>query len=126
MARMIFNLLAVGAGGFIGAILRYSLGLGSKFIAPEIAFPLGTFLANIIGAFFIGVAFEIFTKYELMGSTMQLFIMVGIMGGFTTFSSFSLETVNLISSGRFGLAVIYAMASVLVCLISVWLGKLFV
>lgn len=120
---MIINVLAVGAGGFIGAISRYSLGQLSKFIAPNLAFPLGTFLANIIGAFLIGMAFQFFTKQSLMGSPMQLFIMVGIMGGFTTFSSFSLETVNLISGGRFGLAAIYAVSSVLICLFGVWLGK---
>lgn len=118
-----FNVLAVGAGGFIGAILRYSLGQLSKTILPGIAFPLGTFLANIIGAFLIGVAFQIFTKQDAMGSAIQLFVMVGIMGGFTTFSSFSLETVNLINGGRFGIAAIYAVVSVLICLLGVWIGK---
>ncbi|QHI72745.1 fluoride efflux transporter CrcB [Aminipila terrae] len=120
---MIGNILAVGAGGFLGSVLRYLFGQLSKFIAPGLMFPVGTFLVNILGAFFIGIAFEFFSKQGLMGSTMQLFIMVGIMGGFTTFSSFSLETVNLISSGRLGLAFIYAAGSVFICLVGVWLGK---
>lgn len=120
---MLMNVLAVGAGGCIGAVLRYGLGQISKAIVPGWAFPIGTFLANIIGAFCIGMCFQFFTKQESMGSPMQLFIMVGVLGGFTTFSSFSLETVNLIIGGRFGLAAVYAVGSVLVCLLGVWLGK---
>lgn len=117
------NILAVGIGGFIGAILRYGMGQLSKVIVPGLAFPVATFMANILGAFFIGMAFEYFTKHSTMGSTMQLFIMVGVLGGFTTFSSFSLETMNLIGDGKMLIAFINIIASVAVCLVGVWLGK---
>lgn len=117
------NILAVGIGGFAGAVLRYGLGQGSKMIFPSAAFPVGTFLANILGAFFMGIAFQYFTKNGMMGTNFQLFIMVGLMGGFTTFSSFSLEAVNLMASGKAVTAFIYVAASAAVCFAGIILGK---
>ncbi|MFV0515868.1 MAG: fluoride efflux transporter CrcB [Aminipila sp.] len=120
------NFLIVGAGGFIGASLRYGLGLVSKLCPLGTSYPIGTFLANIIGAFCIGMAFEFFSKMGSMGSSLQLFVMVGVLGGFTTFSSFSLETINLISEGKILIAATYAVASMIICFIGVFLGKLII
>ncbi|MEG1931398.1 MAG: fluoride efflux transporter CrcB [Anaerovorax sp.] len=120
------NFMIVGLGGFIGAFSRYGVSQLLLRFWPALAvgsFPIGTFFVNGVGSFIIGVAAAVFTKTGAMGSPMQIFIMIGILGGFTTFSSFSLESVNLILQSKMGLASAYILGSVLVCLLGVYLGK---
>lgn len=113
----------VGIGGALGAMCRFGTGELAKRVAPSAVFPIATLTVNILGSFLIGLAAVWFGRHDAMGSNAQLFIMTGVMGGFTTFSSFSLETVNLIGSGRTGLAAANVLISVAVCLLGVWLGK---
>ena len=107
---MFSNFLAVGAGGAIGAMGRYAVGL-----IPALqrgAFPLHTLLINLGGAILIGMAAASAQRWT-----------VGICGGFTTFSTFSLESLTLLENGRTGLFALYALLSVALCLVGVWLGK---
>lgn len=91
------NCLLVGLGGFIGAVLRYLISL-IPIKNPE-SFPINTFIINIVGAFAIGcIAFAV-SKNENIDPKLLLFLKVGICGGFTTFSTFSLETAELVKSG---------------------------
>lgn len=114
--------LAVGAGGFIGAVLRYLISL-IPIKNPE-SFPVNTFIINIIGAFAIGcIAFAI-TKNENMDSRLLLFLKVGICGGFTTFSTFALETSDLIKNGSVAVALLYVAASVVLSVLAVMLPPL--
>lgn len=120
------NFLIVGLGGFVGAVSRYGTGQIFAKILPVVtagSFPISTFFVNGVGSFIIGMMASVFAKNGGMGSFMQLFIMVGILGGFTTFSSFSLETVNLILQNKWGVASIYIVASMVVCLVGVYFGK---
>lgn len=113
------NCLVVGLGGFIGAVLRYLIGLIP--IKNSTAFPINTFLINIAGAFAIGcIAFAV-SKNENIDPKLLLFIKVGICGGFTTFSTFSLETAVLIKGGSAVTAVIYVVASIAVGVLAVML-----
>lgn len=104
MQKIIF----VGIGGGIGAVIRYLVTIQStKMINSD--FPLGTLIVNVVGGFLIGMIAELSISTDLISPELKLFLTTGIMGGLTTFSTFSLETINLISSGRyfFGIANIF-------------------
>ena len=116
------NCLAVGFGGFVGAVLRYLISL-IPIKNPE-SFPVNTFIINLVGAFAIGCIAFAMTKNESIDSRLLLFLKVGICGGFTTFSTFALETTELIKSGSVMVAVIYVVASVLLSVLAVMLPQL--
>ncbi|MCI7469646.1 MAG: fluoride efflux transporter CrcB [Lachnospiraceae bacterium] len=103
--------LIVGAGGAIGAIGRYLIGLLP--MNPENGFPVKTFLINVTGCFIIGIIAALADK-NAVNPNLVLLIKVGICGGFTTFSSFALETEGLIAKGSTGVALMYVILS-LVC-----------
>ena len=119
-------LLAVGVGSFIGGTCRYLL---SQFIQTKstIPFPFATLTVNIIGCLLIGVVFGLSTKGGITPEW-RLFLATGILGGFTTFSAFSYETVHMLQNGQTSSAMAYVLASVLLGLsatfLGFWLGKL--
>lgn len=119
---MMAQCLAVAAGGALGALGRYFLGL-APFL-PKTDFPLATLLINLIGAFFIGLIAQAAAQKGMQNDALVLFAKVGLCGGFTTFSTFSLETVTLLSSGKTALGAAYIAASVVLCLAGVVLGQL--
>jgi CrcB protein len=113
--------LALMAGGALGASLRYVL---SAWVDQRMAsiFPWGTLSVNFVGSLLIGlIAYQI-QQRELASHTLQLFVITGVFGSFTTFSTFGLETFRLIESGRLPLAAANALGSVMVCLIAVAVG----
>ncbi|MGC4049574.1 MAG: fluoride efflux transporter CrcB [Paludibaculum sp.] len=114
--------IAVGAG--LGGMLRYWVsGMVARF-GPD-TFPLGTMLINISGSMFIGF-FAALTGPQgrlLVAPNARLFVMTGICGGYTTFSSFSLETLRLMQDRQWGLATANVLGSVALCLLGVWLGN---
>ena len=117
-------ILAIGAGSFIGGVCRYLL---SIWIHAKTAthFPLGTLTVNIIGCFFIGMVIGFFDK-GLVSHEWKLFLATGVLGGFTTFSAFSIETFTLFREGHSTYALIYIFASVLVGLLATYVGYLMV
>lgn len=115
------NCLVVGIGGFIGAVIRYLISL-IPIKNPE-SFPINTFVINIIGAFAIGcIAFAV-SKNENIDPKWLLFLKVGICGGFTTFSTFSLETAELIKGGSVVTAILYVIASIVIGILAVMLPQ---
>jgi len=96
------NILAVLIGGGIGSAARYMLSTFASQSAPG-QFPLGTLIVNISGCFFIGLLFELFQNFVITPE-LRLFIFTGFFGGFTTFSSFGLETVRLFQNGEYRIA----------------------
>ncbi len=115
------NCLFVGLGGFIGAVLRYLIGLIP--IKNPGSFPINTFIINILGAFAIGcIAFAV-SKDESIDPKLLLFLKIGICGGFTTFSTFSLETAELIKGGSVITALFYVLASVILSVLAVMLPQ---
>ncbi len=114
------NWLLVACGGAIGASLRYGAGL--IIVKPQSLFPWATWSINLLGCFLAGVFFAFTQKYPILQQETRLFLMVGILGGFTTFSSFGLETFQLIRQGQFPLALAYTMSSVVVGVICLAIG----
>lgn len=102
--------IVVGAGGFIGAVCRYLIGLIP--VNENLAFPVKTFAINILGSFIIGLIAGLALKNNALNPRVVLFLKVGICGGFTTFSSFALETGDLIKGGNTATALLYVILSV--------------
>ncbi|HJI80485.1 MAG TPA: fluoride efflux transporter CrcB [Eggerthellaceae bacterium] len=120
---MIVNALIVGCGGFIGALLRYVCSelLG---VLSSGAFPIATFIINFVGSFLIGVMSVALPALFPANKQPLLFVSTGILGGFTTFSTFSLETFGLIEESRYAMAGLYAISSVVVCVLGVCIGRM--
>ncbi len=114
------NWILVAMGGGIGACLRYGAGLW--LFKPSISFPWPTWWINIIGCFAAGVFFAFSQKFPVLQQEARLFLMVGILGGFTTFSSFGLETFQLFRQGQTVLALSYALSSLVVGVIVLGIG----
>lgn len=119
---MLKDILLVGTGSAIGGISRFVLGkwISSTFIA---SFPYSTFLINIVGSFLIGVFIALQGKHSITEMSM-LFLTVGFCGGFTTFSSFSLENILLLKQGNVGIAMLYIASSIILGLAAVYLGMI--
>jgi len=126
------NILAVGLGGFIGSIFRYLLGILVHSICRHSEFPYGTLSANVLGCLIIGLLSGWVDDSIGLSATARLFLFTGILGGFTTFSAFSLDTLTLLqgdSSGGLLSALFYVVAHIVLGLIAVsfghWLARLF-
>ena len=116
------KLLLVGAGSFLGGIARWTLsGLVHRWAGA--GFPWGTLAVNVAGCFAIGAVLHLVEDRSLLGPDARLFLVVGILGGFTTFSAFGWETFELLRSNQLGLALLNAGGSVAGGLAAVWLGR---
>lgn len=114
------NVIIVGLGGFIGAVLRYLIGLIP--LKQTTGFPIKTLCINVIGCFVIGMVSAYAAKNSECSQNLQLFLKVGICGGFTTFSSFALETSTLMGKGNIFYAVIYTCLSVVLGVMAVYMA----
>ena len=122
---MISTVLQVALGGAIGAAARYLTGVAMLRAFGAGAFPLGVITVNIVGSFLMGVIVVWFGRQGL--THLSPFVMTGVLGGFTTFSAFSLETVTLLERGQAGLAALYVglsvVASVGALAVGVWMAR---
>ncbi len=114
--------LVVGVGAAIGAWLRWGLGLMLNATLP--ALPLGTLVANLIGGYFMGLFMALFSMTSTFSPELRLFVMTGLLGGLTTFSTFSAEAVTLLSRGQYGWATTHIAVHVLGSLAMTGLGIL--
>jgi CrcB protein len=114
-------ILLVAAGGAVGSVARYLMA-SSIQSATGWQFPLGTVLVNILGCFLIGILYVLLVARPDPRNELRVLLMVGVMGGFTTFSSFSLETITLAMNGNYGSAVLNVVISVAACLLGTTLG----
>lgn len=118
---MIALIAAVGAGGIVGTLLRFATAHWVSAHWPR-QFYLGTLAVNLIGCLLIGLLYGLFLNRPLVPAELRAGLIVGFLGGLTTFSSFSLDTVRLLESGQAPLAFGYAAASVLGGLLATWAG----
>lgn len=116
------DIVLVGIGGFIGSVARFKIGELARFFWESARFPLATFIVNIIGCFIIGALAGAATRHDFLNSHLRLLICTGLLGGFTTFSAFGLDTFTLLHGGDWLPAAIYVVATVTIGLLAVWLG----
>ena len=117
------DVLAVFLGGGLGATLRYGMsGMVHRIMGSD--FPYGTLVVNILGCLLIGALMSVTEDRILLHPRMRLFLAIGLLGGFTTFSTFSYETVALLRSGAFLYGMLNVLLSVCVCLLATWIGTI--
>lgn len=112
---------AIAAGGALGAIMRFWVS-GGIYAWLGRDFPYGTLSVNLIGSFFIGIAFILLTERLTLGAEVRAFVLIGFLGAFTTFSTFSLETLILLQEGLLIKAAGNILLSVFLCIIATWSG----
>jgi CrcB protein len=115
---MFKNFVLVGIGGAIGSVLRYA----AYLLVTTKHFPLATLVINIIGSFIIGLVLSVSLKDEAFLNNWKLFLATGICGGFTTFSAFTAENVVLLQNGKYFIALIYIVLSIILGIVAAWLG----
>ena len=110
------ELLYVFAGGGVGSVLRYVISL---WLNPAVKnFPLGTFSSNVISSLVLGALFYVFSEKAIQNENMRLLLMVGLCGGFSTFSTFTMENYGYLKSGDYGQFLVYTIASISVSLMA--------
>lgn len=115
------NILYIAGGGAVGALLRYWMSAGIHGVLGQ-GFPYGTLSVNLAGSISIGFLYVILTGRGDTGDGLWALLIVGLLGGFTTFSAFTLETLNLIEAGEQLKGFVYILSSTLLCLAGCWLG----
>jgi fluoride exporter len=115
------NVLLIALGGSIGAVARYGLtGVVQRFTTPY--FPFGTFVVNILGCFVFGVLAGVAEHRFVLGPEARAFLLIGVLGGFTTFSSFGYETLQLLRDAEFMRASLNVVGQVVIGVCVMWLG----
>jgi CrcB protein len=118
---MIKTLLLIASGGAFGALSRYGAALGVYSIMGR-GFPYGTLFVNVVGSFLMGMLSIMLLERFNLGPEWRAAILVGFLGSFTTFSTFSIETLNLLEQGDFNRAFLNMGLSLVLCIIAVWFG----
>ncbi|MFH2039983.1 MAG: fluoride efflux transporter CrcB [Chloroflexota bacterium] len=119
-----YKLILIGLGGFTGALLRYGVSGFVQNWSKNISFPYGTLVVNILGCFIIGLFSQLAETRGLFSPETRLFIFIGLLGSFTTYSSFGSETVNLMMDGKNLLSLTNIGLHLLLGLGAVWLGRI--
>jgi len=117
------QVVAIGVGGALGSMARFGLSTWVYALFGR-NFPYGTFTVNVLGCLAMGFLFVLFTDRLGDSTVLRAGVLIGVLGGFTTFSSFSIETFNLIDQGEVAKAVLYVIGSFFLCVTSTWLGVL--
>ena len=116
------EILIVGVGSFAGGVLRYILSVGLSKLGRLWAFPIGIMIINVLGCFLIGVLYGYFKSKATTDPVLPLLLMTGVLGGFTTFSTFSFETVQLLQQNEWLKAAFYVVGSVGMGVVVCYLG----
>ncbi len=115
--------IAIAGGGALGALLRYWVSTGTYQLLGR-GFPWGTLLVNVLGSLLMGFLFVLFLERSLVSPEVRSALLVGLLGAFTTFSTFSIETLSLLEQANYLKAALNVLASVFLCLGACWLGIL--
>lgn len=115
------QVVAIALGGAVGSVLRYWMS-SSVYALLGRTFPYGTLAVNVLGSLTIGFLFVVFLERITPDGALRAGILIGLIGGFTTFSTFSIETFNLLETGEWLRAGVNVVASVVLCLGATWLG----
>jgi CrcB protein len=119
--EILVKVVYIGIGGFVGATCRYGMsGLVYRILGVD--FPFGTLFVNIVGSFILGFILQMHSEYLVFNENVRVGLCIGVLGAFTTFSTFSYETYCLVRDGEIFRAGINIFSNVLLCLVAVWLG----
>ena len=118
------NLLYIGVGGFVGAIARFWLSGRVQDLSGSIGFPYGTLAINLVGCFLLGILSYLIDVRGMFTPEVRSLLIIGLLGAFTTFSTFSLETFNLLTAGETFRALLNISSSVIFGLAAVWAGRM--
>jgi CrcB protein len=118
----LIKVIAVLLGGAVGTGFRYGLSTFIYSLVEKPSFPYANFIINVSGSFVIGLLAELFDTRVLVSPTVRVALLTGVLGGYTTFSSYSFETFSLVRDGEMWLAALNALGSVALGLVAVWLG----
>ena len=125
MSSFLINpVFLVAIGGAIGSVARYKTVLWTTQQLASAVFPWGTFTVNVLGCCMIGVMAGVSERFDLISAEARLLLFTGLMGGFTTFSAFGLETVQLMRKGELLIASSYVLGSVAAGLLALWVGSM--
>lgn len=116
-------LLHIALGGALGSVSRYLLGTWVQTVSKSIDFPYGTLIVNLTGCFLIGFLSQLAETHGAFTSEARALLFIGILGGFTTFSSFGSDTINLFREGETSFAMVNVGANVIAGLLLVWMGR---
>ena len=115
------QVLAIAGGGALGALLRYWMSTGVYALTGR-GFPYGTLAVNVLGSLVMGFLYIWLLERVPGGTAVRAFLLIGLLGAFTTFSTFSIETLNLMEAGQFSRAILNTLASVVLCIGAAALG----
>ena len=115
------QILAIAAGGSLGAVMRYVMSTGIHNWLGR-GFPYGTLVVNVLGSLLMGMLYELFLQRLSVSPEIRGVLLIGFLGAFTTFSTFSIETINLVEQGYLLKAVTNILASVILCVLAAWCG----
>ena len=115
-----FNIFWVAVGGALGATLRLLATNSIKYILPN--FPIGTLIVNIVGSFFIGYLIGFMENKNISSNVIRYFLIIGVLGSFTTFSAFSFEIIDMINNKKILISIFYIISSLLICIFGCYLG----
>ncbi len=115
------QLLVIAAGGSIGAVMRFIMSTGIHSWLGK-GFPYGTLIVNVLGSLLMGLLYELFLQRLSVSPEVRALLLVGFLGAFTTFSTFSIETINLIEQGYLIKAIVNVLANVILCVLAAWVG----
>lgn len=122
MGASLNQLIAIAAGGALGSVARFWMSSGMyQWLGRD--FPYGTLAVNVLGSFLMGLLSVLLIERLALGPEWRAAILIGVLGGFTTFSAFSFETLSLLETGAISRAVLNVIMSVVLCLGAVWLGS---
>lgn len=121
-SHILRTLFLIGTGGFIGSVLRYLLSSYVQQLSKGFQFPFGTLVVNVVGCVLMGLLAELADQRSLISDETRGLLIVGILGGFTTFSAFGNETMNLLRTGELWQAGANVVGHIVLSLVAVWLG----
>jgi len=121
-SHILRTLFLIGTGGFIGSILRYLVSGYAQQLGKSLLFPFGTLIVNLVGCILVGFIAELVDHRSMASGETRAFLIIGLLGGFTTFSAFGNETMTLLRDGEPWLALWNILGHIILGLFAVWLG----
>ena len=117
------KILIIGSGGFVGAVLRYYISGFAQTLSGSVSFPVGTLAVNVVGCFVIGAVSKMAEDFGFFSIETRMFVTIGLLGAFTTYSTFGYETLNLLRDNEWFYALVSVGLHLIIGIGAVWVGR---